>query len=198
MSSEIDNKCEVDAELSSAYREIAAETTPQDLDRAILRLANQELQSPSGAAWRDRWYRPLAIVATVTLSLALILQLNESSLFAPPAGMTDWSTEIAPVSESAFQDAAGAAAEQLRQMETPAGTSMTETAPATSVLDLGRSPSDTGSLLPASNRCSDEQRAVADSWWLCIKDLESKGLTQGAELELLALLRAHPQFIVPQ
>jgi hypothetical protein len=199
MNNDLESDHGMSAQLSSEYGAIATESAPEKLDRAILRLAKQEVRSSSGAAWRDRWYRPAVFVATVSLSLALVLQLNESSFLVSPDGVTSAPLNgITPVPESAFQDAARATSQQLRQIEADAKPSMSDSTSPMSVPERSAGTTDSGTLLPTNGHCSTEQRANIESWWRCIKELESKGLTQFAELELQALLRDYPQFVAPE
>lgn len=187
----------IDPALSAAYRDIAIECAPEKLDTIVMDTARREVKRENGTTWRDAWYRPVTFIATAGLSLALILQLSHYGIFEP-AGMTDDGLNgVVPVSESAFQDAAERTAERIRQLEVEAERSMEAPRQAAPVAVPDATPADVGSLLPADDRCTDEQRANSRSWWQCIQDLEKRGLTGAAEQELQALLRAHPQFTVP-
>jgi hypothetical protein len=190
-----------DPGLSTAYRAVANERTPPALDREVLLLAKQEVRVSAGSDWLSRWYRPAVFVATVGLSFALILELSETSMLGPPASDVDSSmNDVAPVTESPFQDAANATAEQVRQLEMDANSSISESPPSMneSAVPANPSRSDTGSLLPATDSCSDEQRADTASWWACIEELENQGLTQAAERELQSLLQEFPGFSLPE
>lgn len=196
-----DNRQADNPDLSTAYRAVANERTPPTLDRAVLTLARQETRVSAGSDWLNRWYRPAAFAATVALSFALILELGEMSKPGPPGSDVDSSINgIAPMSESPFQDAADATARQVRRLEIDANSSMTESPPSMneSGMPANSSGSDTGSLLPATDSCSDEQRANTASWWACIEELEKQGLTQAAERELQTLLRIFPGFSQPE
>lgn len=63
--------------LGKAYREATqADTAPRELDDAILRMAREAAaQAPPRRARRPRWIQPLAIAATLTLSLGVLLNL---------------------------------------------------------------------------------------------------------------------------
>lgn len=67
--------------VSDAYRELAGESTPADLDARIMDLAAREIRSRYGLA--RAWIRPVAWAATIGLSLAFVLEMT---LFvdAPP------------------------------------------------------------------------------------------------------------------
>ena len=105
---------------------------------------------------------------------------------------------IVPATESAFQDAAERSAGQFRQLDVAPEQSlpMPQREDAAATTDVA--PGDAGSLLPSDDRCDDEQRRNSTTWWQCIQALEKRGLTEAAEQELQALLRAHPQFAAPE
>jgi hypothetical protein len=196
-----DNRQAGNPDLSTAYRTLANERTPPALDRAVLSLAEQEARGPAGSDRLNRWYRPAVFVATVGLSFALILELSETSQPGlPDSGIDSSINGVAPVGESPFQGAADATAQQVRQLEIDANSSMSEPPPSLneSAMPANSSWSDTGSLLPATDSCSDEQRASTASWWACIEKLEKQGLTQAAERELQTLLRDFPGFSLPE
>lgn len=66
---------EADALLRQTYRELARERVPDHLDRAVLKTAAKAAR-PRYARLRS-WTRPMAWAATVMLSVALLLQMNE-------------------------------------------------------------------------------------------------------------------------
>jgi len=192
---------EVDHEVASAYRGLAIESAPDNLDRSVLRSARKEVQSEDGRYWRAAWYRPAAFVATVGLSLALLLQLGDVALFGPPVDGADPALKgVTPVSENAFHEAAEVSAGQLRQIEAEANASMSSSAPDMSdpIPAVAADRNDAGTLLQADEYCSDQQKTSSSGWWRCIQELEKGGQSQAAERELQELLRAFPRFIAPQ
>ena len=72
MISETDNK---DTRVFEAYRSGATETTPPELDDAILRMAASKAPTRYGLA--RGWLRPLGWAATIGLSLALVLEISQ-------------------------------------------------------------------------------------------------------------------------
>ena len=72
----------VDPEVSALYRELAAERTPERLDRAVLKAAAVR---PEPKPW-PRWTRPAAWAATIGLSLAIVL---EQTVLNPPSAVFD-------------------------------------------------------------------------------------------------------------
>jgi len=188
-----DNSRETDPAVRTAYRELAQEQVPRDLDREVLSQSRKAVESRSMLNQLTNWLRPLAFVATAGLSLALIIQLgNTPDTYLPdnaPPG-------VAPLPANVFQDAAGQASEQLRQLEEIQSTSVPP--PSTSPRAPAAATSPDLSLLPASERCDDEARATSGTWWQCIRELEQRGLPEVAERELQALLKSYPQFSAPQ
>ena len=63
-----------DTRVSEAYRALATETTPQELDDTILKMAASNV--PTRYALVRGWLRPLAWAATIGLSLAFILEIS--------------------------------------------------------------------------------------------------------------------------
>lgn len=189
----------IDATVSNAYRSIAAERTPGELDEAVLQEAKKEVRRAKDTEWRDAWYRPVTFVAVFGLSVALILQLSDSSLPGLPDAGDPPADGVTQVPANAFRDAAEATAEQLRQLDTTARPP--STSPKASSADADMSGADTvpdsATLLPSDDTCSEEQRATSGSWWDCIRELESRGLTASAERELQALMEAFPGFTAP-
>jgi hypothetical protein len=64
-----------DPRVSSTYRSLATETTPQELDRKILSMAAS--RSPSRYGLIRAWIRPAAWAATIGLSLAFVLEMSQ-------------------------------------------------------------------------------------------------------------------------
>ena len=70
MTTEQDNQ-----RVSDAYRDIATQTAPADLDEKVLKLAAEAVPSRYGLA--RAWVRPLAWAATIALSLAFVLEMSQ-------------------------------------------------------------------------------------------------------------------------
>ncbi len=71
---------ETDDEVSAAYRAVAGESAPPHLDRQVLRQA----KTAAGSRWFGKYsfsfFRPAAFVATLGLSLAIVLQISDTWL----------------------------------------------------------------------------------------------------------------------
>lgn len=179
--------------LSAAYRAIATEHAPEHLDRDVLRRARKELSAVPGGGWLTARIRPLAFVVTAGLSLALLVQLSETPFLETPP--VDPVTPTQP--DDLFQDAARQTAEQIRQLDTRTERPMTSPGANASPQqspEVAAAPSQ----LPAEDRCAETDRAESGRWWECIRNLEKRGLSESAERELQALLKAYPRFSAPQ
>ena len=186
-----------DSELSEAYRELAHEAAPENLNRAVIDHAALAAQRENGARGWSRWYRPLAFAATVGLSLALLLELSEVSVLddvatgLPPAGSAE--------AESPFRDAAEAAADDVERVQRRAANAMRSAGDSA----MMRAPQATESSQPETTlqapavNCSEAQRRSATTWWACIEALEQNGHTEIAEQELQTLLSRFPGFAIP-
>ncbi len=97
----------IDPLVSDTYRELADETTPEALNREVMRMAAGEVRSRYAIA--RAWTRPLAWAATIGLSLVLVLQLADvpepvsPSAEAPDSGTARLQKDdaAAPVSRAA-------------------------------------------------------------------------------------------------
>ena len=65
-----------DPELSGLYRDLATERAPENLNLAVLKEA--AVAAASRSSRTSAWFRPLAFVATVGLSLAVVMQISQS------------------------------------------------------------------------------------------------------------------------
>lgn len=193
MNNSEDNLHEADSEVGAAYRELAQEQAPERIDAAVLGMARKAVDSGSGLSKVTTWLRPLTFVATAGLSLALIVQLNNTPDIDIPDSIAPG---VTPLPADAFQDAASQTAEQLRQLEQNPGMSLSADPPATAT-PVAESTREL-SLLPANERCDDEARASSGTWWQCVRELEQRGLPEAAERELQVLLKTFPQFSAPQ
>jgi hypothetical protein len=105
---------DIDPQVSDHYASLADEKTPADLDRAVLREATRAVRTDNRRGSFGAWFRPVAFMAMVGLSLAIILDLNDTSIFNPPADMPFETAPPAPVQAPA-NNAADAAARNRSQ-----------------------------------------------------------------------------------
>jgi hypothetical protein len=189
---------ENDETVTAAYRNLASESSPARLDAIILRDAAKPLRSGNGGFWGDAWFRPVTFVATLGLSLALILQLSDSGLLTPSADNIVTDGSFAPPGEDPMRDAAAVTAEQVRRIEAETVVTVPQAPMSRPAAPAVNEPTGVATQLPVEERCSEAQRSDTGTWWQCIEDLEKRGLTDAAEAELRALLAAHPGFPVPE
>lgn len=74
-----DSEAERDEALSNEYQRVASESTPQRLDGAILREARSAVRRRPTSVWSP-FVRPLTIIASVAIALAIVLQFSELEL----------------------------------------------------------------------------------------------------------------------
>ncbi len=179
---------EHDPEVSARYRALANETTPETLDRMILRSAHKAVDNSRFSGWGTSWYRPATFLATLGLSLALLLEISDFQVFDPPPDVT-----LQP-GANVFQDAADNAARNVREVDANADESLQ--------LSNGskNEPDAITTTLPTSSatdgqHCSDEQLALPETWWQCIQELRETGLQAAAESELANLHKTFPQYM---
>ncbi len=96
---------EVDPQVSANYESLADEKTPTNLDKAVLREAARAVRADIRRGSFGAWFRPVAFMATVGLSLAIILDLSDTTIFSPPVDTSVESTAPAP---AAIENAADA------------------------------------------------------------------------------------------
>ena len=177
---------EIDVEIAKAYQELAQESAPARADAAIWQEARNAVTGGSGLSRINAWLRPLTLIATAAVTLALMVQLTNAPQFDLPR--TD-ETIVAPPA-AALQNAAKQTAGQILKRQQDQETSVV---PAATV-----NPGEQATLLPAGRQCDDEARATSGTWWQCVRELEQSGLSGAAERELQALLQAFPQISAPQ
>jgi len=108
---------DVDPQVSAHYEKFANEKTPANLDQAVLHEARRAVRADNRSGSFGAWFRPVAFMATVGLSLAIILDLSDTSFFSPPA---DMSFEIAsPAAVKVPDETATEAAGTNRSQMTP-------------------------------------------------------------------------------
>ncbi len=105
-------KAAVDPQVSDQYESLAGEKTPAHLDRAVLREATRAVRADNRKGSFGAWFRPVAFMATVGLTLAIILDLSDTGIFKPVA---DMSVESAPTIQTAPESATDSAGRNSSQ-----------------------------------------------------------------------------------
>lgn len=198
--------------VKDAYREIAKETSPSNLDEAVLSMARREVRTRYGLA--RAWVRPVAWAATIALSFTFVLEMTYFS--KDPAGIDAPKHER--IESEAMQDAVPAARDAPFKRSpaavAPASERKTRNTPSTA--ELGHRADETAAsfaspaLMERSLRegkledraspeafCDAEARQSADAWYSCVLALRVQGLDDAARAELDALLETFPDFREP-
>jgi hypothetical protein len=176
---------EVDPQVSAHYEKLADEKTPANLDRAVVREAARAVRADNRMGSFGAWFRPVAFMAMVGLSLTIILDLSDTSIFSPPADMSFEITPPAPVKAPAgpATEAAGSNRPQMTPLE---------------VMRKKKSVSGQSLKMDAPAVCNDEQKSTAEEWWECIETLRQSGLAEAADRELEILRENFPDFEAPE
>ena len=175
--------------VSDTYRDMAVERTPEALDRTILDTAGRQARGAGSSPWRFTGYRRVALVATIGLSLALVLELSRmTAIDSPPLD------DLPAVPVDIFEAAGEQTATEIERL----GTGMSSSVPPAPAEALPAATEAEPSLLPAEEQCGEDDRATPSQWWACIEGLEQRGLTASAERELRELLQTYPAFSIPQ
>lgn len=235
-----------DRRVSGAYREMANEQTPADLDRKVLAMAAAAARGRQGLP--RTWFRPLAWAATIALSFALVLEISQvgdmplvPDVTSPrtdadladvleesprPAAATERQKNEALVNQqlnkrSSDTPAAGKAAITPSQAEAAAADAAVNTPAAESASVASDLEQDSRSLLreaeeqvrmrsepdralgalaatrELTDRCSQDARESAATWYECVRVLREAGQMEAAKLEFEALLVEFPDFEEP-
>lgn len=195
-----DNSTADDEQLvGDAYRSVATEAAPPDLDRRILGDATRSVRQQKPGRSSASWERPLAFAATVALSLALLFELTDrdspdlprSAPTEPavPAGTAAPADEATPTHD-AFAGEADAAARRIEELEDTVGAA------------LQRSPDeerfDADMNAPTGPFCDEAATSEPERWRDCIDALIKAQRTHAAEAELARLRQAFPDFEPPR
>jgi len=166
-------------ELRNLYDSGRREQVPRRLDTAVMRAAKRELQNDKDRSWILPWRRRIAFAAMVSLSLAIVLEMSEVSVFEPdPFAM--------PEVEREFEAQAELGSLQMREIGKTAAH-----------LSLGED-STTGGSEGAGSACSVAQTETPAYWLECIAQLRAGGFGVDADAELRKLQLAFPDFSLAQ
>ena len=182
--------------VADAYREIATQTTPPELDERILQLAADGARSRYGTA--RSWTRPLAWAAMIVLSLAVVLEFTRMDEIveapterAEPATEERARSDVDMLKVKEEKDLQQEAAKRAPAMPAAATLGADE---AVMLREAEDQVLESSAFAPAS--CDAEARASAETWYACIIELRAQGLDAEAEAELEALVQAFPDFEV--
>ena len=216
-----------DKRLSEAYRELAEEKVPAELDDRVLALATREARTRYGLA--RFWIRPVAWAAMIGLSLAIVLEVTRyADVTAPPEAVSTppaadskddgrIANDLGKLSDAPAPQQASSPPLRRRDSLPPADTASDEFVAEEMELlqeadeqarmrageDRANLVSTQASFAAAAEKkeqaefCEPETRAKAETWYVCIVALRDAGLVEPARLELQALERAFPEFRAP-
>lgn len=112
-----------DADVSSAYRATAADTSPARMDRMILQEATRAVNSDKKPAGIIGWLRPATFVATAGLCVALLFEFGEyQDVSSPPDIVFDalnFSPDVVADKESLAEPAAVIFDDSANNVRTP-------------------------------------------------------------------------------
>ena len=181
---------QLDELVSETYRELNVVRTPEHLNQAVLRMASDRA-SPGGAYRRliRAWMKPVALAATIALSLAMLLEFSElpSQAVRPDATATDRLLHEESISRD--RDRLQKAKNQAKLKSSSNQQSSRREAP---VIDSSGFTSD-GIHDPATTTaCSKVSRQSADDWLICIATLRESGAIEAADREYEAFILEYP------
>jgi len=195
---------EVDPQVSANYDSLADEKTPANLDKAVLREAARAVRADNRSGSFGAWFRPVAFMATIGLSLAIILDLSDTTIFTPLADRSVEITAPAPASGEAvisdvFTEEAASAEQRIREVGATSGYALQsptgEPAPSDQVRQL---PALVTDVQVTKLKCSKEEKVAPETWWSCIESLRLAGPDEFADMELENLRKAFPDFELPE
>lgn len=170
-----DDRSQGDDVVSSHYQDASRESVPNHLDDAVLERAAAEVARDR---WQFRfhpWLRPLAVAATVTLSLTVLLEVMSS----------------APDDDQIIEDFSSAATDASERMRALGETTAASRPPGNPTAASGPGAID---ALSAQRYCSDSAIADAERWWTCILALREEGRLEEADAELQRMRTDFPDF----
>lgn len=212
MSNERDTSGE-DLLVADTYRELASERVPDRLNDKVLRLAARAGRSRYSRALA--WMRPVAWAATITLCLAIVLELTrlpqmEVAPHPVPEAAPERPDKVS-MDEFVPQDM-GVLREAEDRARAQAGPDQLPVAPRAgpdkfdTEKYLADEVSPVASAAAVANKetlkldlaCPAKEREFAKTWFECIENLRENGLEIRAESEYEAFQRKFPDFVDSQ
>jgi hypothetical protein len=177
MNPEPDDDTLADARMRRAYRSLAMEQTPADVDAAVLAAARRA--RPPRAKAMPAWVRPLAFAASALLCVGLVLQWKTAPELVDGV---DIPTE--PAATAVHQAAMESRAQKLGEPQ------RAKAGPAAEVFGEAQPVADEAN----ASLCSAADRQSPVAWTACIRDLETRGSHAPATAERELLELAFPDF----
>jgi hypothetical protein len=177
MNREPDDDSLSDARVRRAYRSLATERTPAEVDAAVL--AEARRARPPRANVLPGWARPLAFAASALLCVGLVLQWQTA-----PEPVDAVTIPAEPAAAAVHQAAIESRAQKLGEPQ------RAKAGPAAEVFDEALPSADEAN----APRCSAEDRRSPVAWMACIRDLETRGRRAPGTTERELLELAFPAF----
>jgi len=186
-----------DPRVAEAYRDLATERTPPELDRKVLSMAAAGTPSRYGLA--RAWVRPVAWAATIGLSLAFVLEMSQLRDVATPQVDAD---TVYQLEEVVIGDEAPAKAkDELRRLQKPAKrTDAPQAKPMSSPPAAASTVAGVAAFAEKKEdveHCDEDARMTVDTWYACVLELRDSELAEAADQEFEALLMEFPDFLEP-
>jgi len=178
MTNDVD-RAAIEEELRNLYNSGHREQVPHRLDTMVMRAAKREVRN-NNRSWILPWRRRIAFAAMVSLSLAIVLEVSEVSVFEPnPFAMPDVERE--------FEAEAEQGSLQMREIGKTTAAHLSLGEDSASRRSVGADPA-----------CNMEQMATPTSWLECIAQLRAGGFGADADAELQKLQLTFPDFSLAQ
>jgi len=159
---------DVDPQVSAHYASLADEVTPANLDQEILRDAARATRADNRRGSFGAWFRPVAFMATVGLSLAIILDLSDTSIFSPPADMPVETLSPMPAAVEDPADVVGKnrsdpqVIEFIRQEKSGSASGLTFGTVEKAASDVGQTTDQAAAEIPAPEAAQEEITVLGD------------------------------------
>ncbi|MFQ6004407.1 MAG: hypothetical protein ACE5OQ_02800 [Woeseia sp.] len=204
--------------VSAKYRATATERVPPEIDAKILEQAIKAVRHSGLQGFTAYWFRPLAFVATLLLSLALVLELTRPPETPPAADFGIGAGPSTPAADDAgriesfprenvpahdngatgdFGRMIENSAKRMREMDPVTQHAISELRQSRQTDKQPEAVAAFGTSDVQERYCTEEQSSDALKWWRCISDLREAGKHDQARAELTLFDAAHPDFEPP-
>jgi len=192
---------DMDALVSKTYRELPAPRAPDHLNQSILRMAKTKGRGRADSLFAT-WMKPVTIAATITLSLAIVLEFSEVPVTSVPI-------EVAPADAGLLEELVLEDTDLVKREAKGKIESFAASPPAAALPAARKRAADMpDSIQPAAistiglateiaeseavATCDNEARQSANSWLDCIDQLRESGATLDADREYEAFVLEYP------
>jgi len=202
------------SELNKVYRSTACDETPPHLDEIVLNMAAAEVRRDRSYQWFFPWRRPATFVAVVGLSIAILIEFDESEFLFQDAEVqyidggrlsSDRSVTTLPnapdspanlpktSTEQPSDPPDAAAVDNFSSEATESSEGMREIGQTAEHQSLGNNPNIGPDSDQGNYPCSSQKTENPNSWLECIDDLRANGFVSEADNELERLILVFPE-----